>query len=189
DAGENWHVGAHTDLFSVALHEAGHALGLGHSDRPGTVMYPYYHILSGLTADDIDGIQHLYGSAGPTQPSSGPPPVSPEPATPPAPEPQTPATQPPAAGDHTAPSLRIVWPASTIVSAYSGTIEIRGVAADDAGVQRVEWKSSAGDSGVAAGTSQWSAVVPLLVGDNVIIVRAYDAAGNSSWRALTVVRR
>jgi hypothetical protein len=31
--------------------------------------------------------------------------------------------------------------------------------------------------------------VPLLVGSNVITVRAYDAAGNSSWRAITVVRR
>jgi hypothetical protein len=28
----------------------------------------------------------------------------------------------------------------------------------------------------------------LLVGDNVVTVRAYDAAGNSTWRALTVVR-
>jgi hypothetical protein len=31
-------------------------------------------------------------------------------------------------------------------------------------------------------------VIPLLVGDNVVTVRAYDAAGNSSWRAITVVR-
>jgi hypothetical protein len=30
-------------------------------------------------------------------------------------------------------------------------------------------------------------VVPLLTGTNVVTVRAYDAAGNSSWRAVTVV--
>jgi hypothetical protein len=31
--------------------------------------------------------------------------------------------------------------------------------------------------------------VPLLVGSNVVTVRAYDAAGNSGWRAVTVVRQ
>jgi hypothetical protein len=31
--------------------------------------------------------------------------------------------------------------------------------------------------------------VPLLVGNNVVTIRAYDAVGNSSWRAITVVRR
>jgi hypothetical protein len=31
--------------------------------------------------------------------------------------------------------------------------------------------------------------VPLLVGTNVVTIRAYDAAGNSAWRAITVVRR
>ena len=39
DADEAWKVGANTDLYSVALHETGHALGLGHSDQPGAVMY------------------------------------------------------------------------------------------------------------------------------------------------------
>ena len=31
--------------------------------------------------------------------------------------------------------------------------------------------------------------VPLLVGTTTVTVRAYDAAGNSSWRAFTVVRQ
>jgi hypothetical protein len=31
-------------------------------------------------------------------------------------------------------------------------------------------------------------VVTLLTGTNIVTVRAYDAAGNSSWRAVTVFR-
>lgn len=41
DADENWHTGGDVDIYTVALHEAGHAIGLGHSDNPGDVMYPY----------------------------------------------------------------------------------------------------------------------------------------------------
>lgn len=50
------------DLQTVALHEIGHALGLGHSDVPGSVMAPFYE--GGkrmLTPDDIEGIQYIYG--------------------------------------------------------------------------------------------------------------------------------
>ena len=39
---EPWHSGSNIDVYTVALHEAGHALGLGHSDQPGAIMYPYY---------------------------------------------------------------------------------------------------------------------------------------------------
>jgi Matrixin len=62
DADENWKIGASVDLFSIALHETGHALGLGHSDKPGDVMYPYYGRTSGLTQNDIDAILQLYAA-------------------------------------------------------------------------------------------------------------------------------
>ncbi len=187
DADERWRIGADFDVFTVALHEAGHALGLGHSDSPGSVMYPYYRMTGGLTAEDIAGIQHLYGSvasgSAPEQPVSPGGPAQLPPAQPPA------APPPPSGTDRTAPWLRILSPATTILSTAEASIVVRGTAGDATGVTSVRWTVSTGGSGVAEGTARWAAEVPLETGDNVIIVRAYDAAGNSGWRALMVVRR
>jgi hypothetical protein len=177
DADEPWRTGTNVDLYSVALHEAGHALGLGHSDRPGSVMYPYYHLSTGLTDDDIAGIRALYGST-----------ETPNPTPPPTPPP-TPTPTLPAKGDTTPPTLQIRSPGFTIISTSAAAIAISGTASDNVAVTAVKWTNSTGGSGVAAGTASWSASIALLVGTNAVTVRAYDAAGNSSWRAVTVVRR
>ncbi len=182
DDDEDWHVGADTDVFTVALHETGHALGLGHSSTPGAVMYPYYRFASGLTDDDIAGIRALYGAAGSATPVT--PPTQPaQPAQPPA---QPPASPP--VVDNTPPSLSITSPGASISSTSSAAIHMTGTANDNVGVTSVKWSTSNGDAGTASGTTGWSADVPLLVGTTVVTVRAYDAAGNSGWRSVSVVR-
>lgn len=272
DADESWRVGATVDLFTVALHEAGHALGLGHSDRPGSVMYPYYRFTTGLTADDIAGIQEIYGSRDAPPPPEDPavPPTQPAPAlnlvvlSPAATATTTAATvavsgrvenaagtvvvswqsdrggsgnasggaawsipalplglganaisltaadgagkraarrivvtrtaanSPPGAnppaGNGAPPALRITSPAFTIISTSLPRITLSGTASESSAV--VRWTSSTGGAGNAAGTASWVAAdIPLYRGNNIVTVRAFDAAGNSSWRSVTVVRR
>jgi hypothetical protein len=282
DDSESWHIGVNTDLFSVALHELGHSLGLGHSDDPTAVMYPYYKMVTTLAAPDIAAILTLY--AAPTSAATVPPPVSP-----PAPTPVPPATPVPtpamtlalnavastttassvnlsgsasggtgvitvtwsssggASGtatglasawsiaslplvtgantititastaasriakaltitrqsvtttgsgsgtgsgtpDTTAPALTITTPSTGTMSTTAASVTIAGTASDNVGVTLVSWATNFGTAGVAAGTTAWSAAIPLLVGNNSVTVRAVDAAGNAGWRSVVITR-
>jgi len=92
--------------------------------------------------------------------------------------------------DTTPPTLTISSPLGTIVWTTNRTIKITGTARDNIGVVEVRWTTSTGVSGLATGTAAWSTGdVPLLVGDNMVTIRAKDAAGNVGWRSITVVRR
>ena len=262
DDAEWWRIGTNVDLFSVALHELGHALGLGHSDNPNDVMYPYYRIVTTLAAGDAAAALTLYAAQDLTTPTSPPAPTPPLTLTvtvPPsitsvsalnmsgsasggsgtiavtwstgaalgtATSPAsawtipsvplalgsntititatagtsqvsrsfavtrlvtTPAT-PPNTADTTPPALAITSPGATTVSTALAAILISGTASDNVGVQRITWANNFGGSGTATGTTAWSVTVPLLTGSNAITIRAFDAAGNSAWRSLVVVR-
>ena len=74
DSGEGWHASGsqvvsndHVDLFVVALHEIGHAIGLDHYNAALAVMNAVLNpSVTNLKQPDIDGIQALYGVNVPT---------------------------------------------------------------------------------------------------------------------------
>jgi hypothetical protein len=61
-----FNVGTTYDLQTVALHEFGHAFGMGHSAFTTAAMYPSYNgKKQALSADDVTGIQGIYGARQP----------------------------------------------------------------------------------------------------------------------------
>jgi hypothetical protein len=164
DDDEEWVAGPDltvrsVDLYSVTLHELGHALGLGHSDVPGSVMYPYYRRATILTAEDAQAIQGLYAA-----------PLETPPEEPPTPAPLTLAIQSPGA-----------FPLSTTTAglAVSGTV---GGGTGDVGVT---WTTDRGSSGTAQGGRSWTMTVPLQLGSNAITIRVTDARNGAVSRSVT----
>jgi Matrixin/Putative peptidoglycan binding domain len=68
DAAEDWSISSACppgkfDLYNVALHEIGHALGLPHSNISGSIMFPSYQGPQRYLDDsDERAIQDLYGT-------------------------------------------------------------------------------------------------------------------------------
>ncbi|HTM47439.1 MAG TPA: matrixin family metalloprotease [Bryobacteraceae bacterium] len=177
DAEEAWRIGASIDVYSVVLHELGHSLGLGHSDLPSAVMYPFYKQSSALTADDIEGLQALYGApqdAAPSVPLSAPPSST---STPPDAPPSTPAL-----------SITIASPAGN-VSITNAAVSASGSASGASGALRVVWTNNRGGSGTATGSTLWSVTsIPLAAGSNRITFTVTDAGGATASQSILVTR-
>jgi len=92
------------------------------------------------------------------------------------------------AGDRVRPDISITAPTSgSTFSTNAELLGLAGVASDNVGVTKVVWNNRQGGSGTATGTNNWSiSNIRLQTGDNKIIVRAYDARGNSRRAQLTV---
>jgi len=348
DDSETWRVGSDFDVFSIALHELGHALGLAHSDDPNAVMYPYYRIVTELGQDDKDAILTLYAANTGTPPLPLALTVNAPPSTTTAvsislsgtvtggsgvasvfwssgtgaaglasvtgtgwliasiplaaglnsitvtaadttgntsqtvtvtrqsivvalaltvnaPPTTTTATSislsgtvtggnggavvtwglstgafgpavvagtnwnvasiplalglntititatdssggsasrtvtvtrqdvapppPPLGTDTTGPTLTITYPSTTSFATTLTSLRFIGTASDRSGIASVTWSTNTGSSGTASGTTSWSAVIPLLIGSNTVIIRSTDAAGNMSWKSVVVARR
>jgi hypothetical protein len=64
----SWQINSSYDLETVAIHEFGHALGLGESAITSACMYAFYNgMKQSLTSDDIAGIQSIWGAPQPDQ--------------------------------------------------------------------------------------------------------------------------
>ncbi len=64
----SWRINTDYDLETVAIHEFGHALGLGESQIASACMYGYYNGMEqSLTSDDVAGIRSVWGAPQPDQ--------------------------------------------------------------------------------------------------------------------------
>jgi hypothetical protein len=166
DADENWHAGGDVDIYSVALHEAGHSIGLGHSDKPGDVMYPYYRRNISLSANDIGAAQALYGVPGTVSGTSA-----------------VPVTTAPGSGSAPAPlPLRLTLNAGPS-STQANQTPMTGTVSGGTLPVSIQWQTDHGYSGQATITNAGSAnpvawtasAVPLVNGSNTVTVTAFDA--------------
>jgi hypothetical protein len=216
DEDENWQVGRDIDIYSVALHELGHALGLGHSDVPGSVMYAYYRRAEQLTAEDIGAARGLYAArevAGttppanpatpttPTNPTTPTTPTNPTPANPtptnPTPTnpttPTTPPTTPPTAP--TTPALfavELIAPTGNLQTTAM-SMPMFGMATGVTGTPVVRWVTDRGmwGEGTAtlsgAGTFAWNIpTVRLVPGVNTVTVLVSDSTRRTVGRSIQV---
>ena len=94
----------------------------------------------------------------------------------------------PTPGDTISPIVNIQSPTSApTLTTSTEPLLLGGLAADDTALATVVWSNAAtGATGTTSGTSSWNATIPLLTGDNVITVTAYDTNGNSGTGVITV---
>lgn len=84
--------------------------------------------------------------------------------------------------DTTAPTVKISAPEAG-AEVRQPFVLISGIARDNLGISRVEYRTGDGPFKEAAGTTEWTASATLMPGTNVVAVRAFDLAGNVSVEA------
>jgi Matrixin len=166
DDDESWHVGVNMDIYSVALHELGHALGLGHSDNPADVMYPYYKDVTTLADGDKAAILTMYAAQDGT-------PTTPAPT--PTPTPTAPFV------------LTTLLPAATTTSA---SINLTGSVSGGIGTVTVTaLVNGTTITGLLSGSNWTIANIPLAMGLNSISVSATDSNARKLSQNVTVTRQ
>ena len=89
--------------------------------------------------------------------------------------------------DAVAPVIAITLPTTGhTFTSNAAFVTIGGTAADDGGVVSVNWSTDRGAGGIASGTDNWIAGVPLLPGTNTVTVVARDRAGNVATGSIVV---
>ena len=108
---------------------------------------------------------------------------------------QAPTEQAEALADTTPPALTVMAPSTTSHTTSHPAINVAGSAVDNRKVSRVTWYNATRKVGGIASQSAYSTIITwsakslyLNEGPNTIYLRAYDAAGNSSTKVITVTR-
>jgi hypothetical protein len=71
NTGKPFNIGSTYDLYTVAAHEFGHALGLDESSVVSAIMYDtYVGVKNGLTGDDVAAIRSIYSNGNPRTPDA-----------------------------------------------------------------------------------------------------------------------
>lgn len=91
----------------------------------------------------------------------------------------------PPAADTTAPALTVTSP-STPSTVTSATLAISGTSSDAVGVIGVTYSLNGAAEMACTGTTSWSASLTLVEGVNSIVIRARDAAQNTTSTTLTI---
>lgn len=88
------------------------------------------------------------------------------------------------------PDVRVTQPTSRpVYGTDAASIAISGLAGDDSRVVKIGWEDDHGHSGLAAMNGDWQvADIPLVYGENIITLTAWDSSGNTSTEVFTVFR-